>query len=96
MILLPSERKARVEKTIEELKKLLDGERIAIYEPCDCGSHIRHNNGGNYHDEVYIARDEGKLFIKCDTTCELVEPAEWSESTEEDAIKKIEECGDWL
>jgi hypothetical protein len=31
-------------------KHTWERETTLLYrEPCDCGSHIRHNNGGNYH-----------------------------------------------
>lgn len=30
-------------------------ETIELYqEPCDCGSQVRHNNGGNYHEVVNV------------------------------------------
>ncbi len=43
------------------------------YEPCDCGSQIRHNNGGNYHAEWIVSYDKKKhCFTFYDgSTCEL-------------------------
>jgi hypothetical protein len=30
-------------------------ETVCLYrEPCNCGDHIRHNNGGNYHQTVNL------------------------------------------
>ena len=90
---LPSEQKQAIKNAIAEFK---EKGQLDIYEPCNCGSHIRHNNGGNYHDEIYLAKDDGKYFRKDDTTCELVEPAEWYEITEQEAFETIRENADWL
>lgn len=50
MRLLPSER----EEAIKNAKARFEAEgEFNIFEPCDCGSHIRHNNRGNYHDETF-------------------------------------------
>ena len=81
MKLLPSETRRREMEIRELVSSLEEGDRIHLSEPCDCGSHIRHNNGGNYHDEITIAIDSGKFYIKNDSTCELNEPAEWVETT---------------
>lgn len=32
------------------------GDRITYEEPCDCGSWVKHNNGGNYHEVIAIER----------------------------------------
>jgi hypothetical protein len=69
---------------------------LSIYEPCNCGSHIRHNNGGNYHEIISLAHSEGEYFIKRDTTCELAIPAEWEKISEDEAINAIEQYADWL
>ena len=44
-------------------------------EPCDCGSHIRHNNGGNYHRIELLhtfSNDNGRwcVVVECTTTRE--------------------------
>lgn len=91
MRLLPSEQKARLAEAIVKFEET--GE-LNIYEPCDCGSHIRHNNGGNYHEEVYLRKDEGKVYVKYESTCELNGPAQWTEC--EDWKKVIEDRADWL
>ena len=90
---LPSKQKELIEKAKAEFKET---GKLNIYEPCNCGNRIQHNNGGNYHDEIYLAIDEGKYFRKDDTTCELTEPAEWYEITEADAMQCIEDNADWL
>ena len=72
MKLLPSEQKERAEKAIKKFEKT--GE-LSIFEPCNCGSHIRHNNGGNYHQLIFLKKDGEKNYIKRDTTCELVADA---------------------
>jgi hypothetical protein len=86
MYLLPSEQKEKIEQAIEQFDKT--GE-LSIFEPCDCGSHIQHNNGGNYHEEIYLKRDSGKVFVKYGTTCELVPLAHWAECNDfEEVIKQ--------
>lgn len=90
---LPSQR----EKLVELAKKKLEiTKELGIYEPCNCGNRVQHNNGGNYHQEIYLAIDKGRYFVKYETTCELVAPAEWSETTKEKAMEIIEQHGDWL
>ena len=93
MRLLPSERKELVDKAIRIFLKT--GE-LSIYEPCDCGSLIRHNNGGNYHEIIHLKKDGQSCFIMEDLTSELEEPAQWREVSESIAIEKIQKCGDWL
>lgn len=93
MYLLPSEQNERVEKSLAEFER--SGE-LSIFEPCDCGSQVRHNNGGNYHDEIYFKRDSGKIFVKNDTSCELVPPARWEEISEPEAERIIRANADWL
>lgn len=46
----------------------------SAYEPCNCGSHIRHNNGGNYHAEWFILynKQKGTFEYLDSSTCELV------------------------
>lgn len=91
MRLLPSEQQKRAKSAIAEFQE--NGE-LRIYEPCDCGSHIRHTNGGNYHEEIFLKEDNGKVFVKYETTSELVAPAEWESC--EDWDKVIEGHADWL
>ena len=91
MNLLPSEQKKAVE---EAIKQYNEKGVLSIFEPCNCGSHIQHNNGGNYHDEIYLRCDEGQHFVKYDTTCELSEPAEWEPCEDPHAV--IQENADWL
>jgi len=91
MYLLPSEQKARAEEAIRQFREA--GE-VVICEPCDCGSHIRHNNGGNYHATIELKRDGEQVFVRYDTTCELTPPAEWEECTDPEGV--IRENADWL
>ena len=35
----------------------------AIEEPCNCGEHIRHNNGGNYHKMYKLYIYDGDYYI---------------------------------
>jgi hypothetical protein len=91
MHLLPSEQKERIEQAIIRFNET---DKLSIFEPCDCGSRIRHNNGGNYHDEIYLRRDSGKAYVKYGTTCELVAPPEWDVCDNPETI--IREYADWL
>jgi hypothetical protein len=91
MNLLPSERNNRIEQAIKDFEET---GRLVISEPCNCGSHIRHNNGGNYHQIIHLARDGDKVFVAFDSTCELVPSAEWEPC--EDYRALITDYGDWL
>lgn len=91
MRLLPSEQEKRVKEAIKQFE---DEKTLNIYEPCNCGSRISHNNGGNYHEEIYLCRDGSQVFVKYDTTCELVAPAEWQECKDPKSI--IRQYADWL
>jgi len=93
MRLLPSEKKAAIKKAIQ-LFAAKDG--LIIHEPCDCGSHIRHNNGGNYHEIIYLKRDLDKFFVQNDCTSELEPPSEWKEISRQKVFELIEEYSDWL
>jgi transposase-like protein len=90
---LPSEQQEAVKKAIEKLEKM--GE-LSIEEPCDCGSHIRHNNGGNYHTWYDITIDNGDYYIKEGCTSELEPPYTWKLSTREGVYSLIQNCADWL
>lgn len=89
--LLPSEQEKR---TIEAIATFNETDSLSIYEPCDCGNRVQHNNGGNYHQKIYLRRDSGKLFVKYETTCELVAPEQWQEC--DDFEKIIRQNADWL
>lgn len=91
MRLLPSEQKEKVAIAIAEFQK---NSELRIYEPCDCGSHIRHNNGGNYHEEIFLREDGGEVFVKYETTCELTVPAGWESCDDWDKV--IKDHADWL
>lgn len=93
MKLLPSEKKSAIEKAIAELE---EKKTYYIEEPCDCGSMIRHNNGGNYHSWYEIAIDEGQYFVKAGCTSELEPPYKWEKSTKENVYLLIQDCADWL
>jgi hypothetical protein len=91
MRLLPSQQAERVEQAKEIFH---NAGSLTIYEPCNCGGQVRHNNGGNYHDIVRLAKDGGQVFIMNDTTSELEAPAEWEPC--EDWQGVIEKNSDWL
>lgn len=89
--LLPSEQKERIEKAVSDFNET---GFLSIYEPCNCGSHVQHNTGGNYHDEIYLKRDSDVVFVKYETTCELVAPTKWQECVDFEAV--IRQNADWL
>lgn len=93
MKLLPSEKRIKVE---EAKKDFVVKSKIEIHEPCNCGDHIRHNDGGNYHESVFMQIDEGRYFRKIESSCKLISEAEWEEISKEEAISTIDERGDWL
>lgn len=91
MRLLPSEKKERIATAIQKFEQT---DELSILEPCDCGGRVSHNNGGNYHDEIYLQKDSGQVFVKYDTTSELTAPAEWEVCEDWKAV--ITENADWL
>lgn len=91
MRLLPSQQVTRVEEAIASFE---ESGSLTIYEPCNCGDHVRHNNGGNYHSIIYLQRDSGRTFVKYGTTCELVAEPEWEETDNPQQI--IRSNADWL
>lgn len=90
---LPSEQQEAVKRAIAKLEK---EKELYIEEPCDCGSHIRHNNGGNYHDWYDLKIDNGVYFIMEGSTCELESPSTWESATKEKVYQLIQDCADWL
>ena len=91
MYLLPSEQKERIDEALIEFEKT---DKFSIFEPCDCGNQIRHNNGGNYHETIYLCRDGKQIFVKYETSCELVPEAEWQ--IVDDWQSVIRQNADWL
>ena len=65
--MLPSEQTAA---QIEALRILLYDGSAQMAQPCDCGSQIRHNNGGNYHETIEMRMDSGSVFRRFTTTYE--------------------------
>lgn len=92
---LPSELERELQENLLAVQQLQDGEKLVFSQDCDCGSQIRHNNGGNYHDTVVITRDKGQLFAKRETTCELVAAAEWEEVLPNEVEELIREVTAW-
>lgn len=95
MRLLPSEQNRRAEHAKEEWAKLPEGEVFCLDEPCDCGAHIRHNNGGNPHEEWEFVKDSGKIFARYGNTSEYSQ-SEWEEISNQQVIQEIENHADWL
>ena len=91
MYLLPSEQKVRAEEAIQEFQ---ESGSLTIYEPCDCGSQIRHSSGGNYHEIIELRQDSGQFFVRYDTTCTLTPPATREACEDPEAV--IREYADWL
>jgi hypothetical protein len=93
MRLLPGERNKRINEAVEDFRH--DGQ-FRITEPCDCGSMIRHNNSGNYHEIIDLANDSGRIFVRYDSTSEFEPRPEWEDITEEEVLGIIEKHADWL
>jgi hypothetical protein len=92
---LPSKQKVLIEEAIQGWAELPEGEIFYLEEPCNCGSQIRHNNGGNYHEVIEFCKDSGRIFAKHGSTYEN-DQAEWEECTHGDVISAIASHGDWL
>jgi len=91
---LPSQTAAAVETAIWYFNRYGN---LRLNEPCDCGAQVRHNNGGNYHAIVRLAKDGGQVFMRReDSTCELLAPAKWEPIGEDEALNYIREHADWL
>lgn len=87
MKLLPSLQTVR---QVKAFKKFLINEGIHLQEPCDCGSQVRHNNGGNYHSIVKFAMESGKCFRSGNTfTGDYSPDDEWEECSFSAAIDEI-------
>lgn len=91
MRLLPSEQAVKIQEAISRFDT--EGS-LTIYEPCNCGSHVRHNNGGNYHQIIYLQKDSGQTFVKWADTCELKPEAEWEVCDSPHQV--ITSNADWL
>ena len=89
--MLLDEQKEKVEKAIQEYQAI---GKLTIYEPCDCGSHIRHNNGRNYHEIIDLKCDSEQHFARFGSTCELLPPPEWESCKNPEEV--IRRHGDWL
>ncbi len=98
MRLLPSEQEERIQ---EAIVRYAETGELVIGESCNCGSQTRHNNGGNYHEIIFLKRDNPwyheNHYVKYETTCELVEPAEWDRlKSVSETHKIIRDNADWL
>jgi|GEM_PF-4114873 hypothetical protein len=94
---LPNERKAN---EFAALDKFIEEGELTICEPCNCGSQIRHNNGGNYHQIVTLKKEGEHVFVQFSSTCELIDEEEWQQVDKmwppTNVAEIIHECGDWL
>ncbi len=91
MRLLPSQAAQAITEAIEQFNST---GQLTIYEPCNCGGQIRHNDGGNYHEVIRLAHDNGQDFVMYDSTSGLEAPAEWEPV--ENALPLIATYADWL
>jgi hypothetical protein len=86
MNLLPSQQSETQRKA---LLLFLEQGRIRLQEPCDCGSTVRHNNGGNYHAVVDIRMDGGKVWRTETFTGDYGSPDDWREVAWAEALEEI-------
>jgi hypothetical protein len=63
--------------------------KLELREPCDCGSMIRHNNGGNYHRIVEFRLDAGKCWRTETFTGDYGPPDDWKEVEFSEAVDEI-------
>ena len=78
------------------INKLATENRLTIYEPCNCGSQIRHNNGGNYHQIITIEIRDNGAFARFDDTCELTPPEPFREISYFELSQIVRDHADWL
>jgi len=92
---LPSEQEKKIRKAIAMARR---DRKITLYEPCDCGWQIRHNNGGNYHERVAFELDrKTKQWYKMVwSTCEFEPEPEWEPSSWDEVEAFIKSHADWL
>lgn len=86
MKLLPTEQTKAQQSA---LRAFLENGRLTLSEPCDCGSQIRHNNGGNYHQTVDLRMDAGRVFRSRTTTSDYDSGGDWREVTFTEAVEEI-------
>ena len=79
----------------ERIQTLQNRKELELHELCDCGDHIRHFNGGNYHKMHYYALRDGKIYKQETTTCEYTRWSEKYEITESELREDLAECSDW-
>jgi len=84
--ILPSE---QTEQQVVALGKFLDERRLCLSQPCDCGGHIRHHNGGNYHQLVKLALDAGKAWISRTNTSDYSPPENYQEISFAEALEEV-------
>lgn len=92
MLLLPTE------QTVAQQKPLFyfaTARKVEVCEPCDCGSQIRHNNGGDYHTVISFRMDAGKCWRPETHTGDYGPPDDWQEigfgaATDEMAVRAAE------
>ena len=64
---------------LELFAMLGPGIKIKLSEPCDCGDHIRHNNGGNYHQIIDLESESGAFYKRSYDTADFKDIPEWEE-----------------
>jgi hypothetical protein len=86
-MMLPSQKTASQR---EALRTFLDAPQgIEVFEPCDCGGLTRHNNGGNYHTEVYYRHEAGQVFRAETFSGDYGPPLDWQPVVFGNAIDEI-------
>ena len=83
-------------KIAQAIEKFEQESLNIIEEPCNCGMRIRHNNGGNYHQNILIRKDKVGVYVMYGDTCELTEDDDWREIQPAQVIEIIHRYADWL
>jgi hypothetical protein len=86
MQLLPSQ---QTEDQRAALARLIEDGKVCLCEPCDCGSQVRHNNGGNYHDIIDFRLDGGKCWRSRTFTGDYAPADDWYEVPFGEAVDEI-------
>ena len=86
MKLLPTQ---QTDRQADALRQFLDARGVSLNEPCDCGSQVRHNNGGNYHAIVNFTMNAGKCWRTETFTGDYGPDDDWKEIAFSAAVDEI-------
>lgn len=62
-----------------DLAAEIEWSRIIAHGRCDCGSHVRHRNGGNYHPAAEVIRRGGDYAVSLTSSREFFPGDRWGD-----------------